>query len=188
MSMTVTKSTSELYQVRSGKGSLSWGDITLSLGNTSVSVTATSDYGTFDHRWTHCGGEPKQFLCGLDFQYTMKKLTNGGLYVADTEAYGNEIKERIIEARKDDCISKEDARTAWDEMLSIYEEYDGGDLFFHALYDHEFFTVIFGDYEALPSAEKYCNRAVDFWGDVWVPFIDSLKEELKNAPNSIKEK
>lgn len=178
--MTVTKAVAELYQVRSGQGSLAWGDITLKCGPESVSVTVTSDYGTFDHYWSHCGGEPKAFLTGLDFDYTMKKLSGGSLWVADTCAYENEIKDRIIECRKDDCISKEDARTAWDDMLAINEEFDGGDLFFHALYDHDMFTSIFGDYEAMPSATKYCGRCVIFYNDIWMPFIESLKKELSN--------
>jgi hypothetical protein len=42
MEMKVTKSQVELYRVRSGKGSLAWGNITLICGAESVSVMATS--------------------------------------------------------------------------------------------------------------------------------------------------
>tara|TARA_R110000850_G_scaffold58147_1_gene135457 strand:+ start:30 stop:587 length:558 start_codon:yes stop_codon:yes gene_type:complete len=178
MKMTVTKTVAELYQVRSDTGSLAWGDITLKCGSSSVSVTATSDYGTFDHYWSHCGGEPKAFLTSLDFDYTMKKLSGGKLWVADVDAYENEIKTRIIEYRKDDCISKEEARTAWGEMLAINEEFDGGDMFFNALYEHDLFCSIFGDCESMPSATKYSGRCVDFYNDIWTPFIETLKVEL----------
>jgi hypothetical protein len=184
MEMRVTKSQAELYRIRSGKGSLAWGDITLICGAQSVSVMATSDYGTFDYRWSHCGGEPKAFLCGLDFQYAMKKLTNGNLYVPDPDGYENEIKESIVDSRKNGGLTRVQARTAWDEMLSIHDEYNGGDLFFHALYDHELFERVFGDYEGMPSAEIADCRAVDFWGDVWMPFISSLREELAENVNA----
>ncbi|MBL4765070.1 MAG: hypothetical protein JKX67_07310 [Colwellia sp.] len=173
----VTKSQAELYQVRSGQGSLAWGDITLICGPHSVSVMARSDYGSFDHHWSHCGGEPKGFLCGLDFQYTMKKLTNGKLYVPYPEGYEKEIKESIIDSRKADGLTRDQARTAWDEMLSIHDEYNGGDLFFQALYEHEFFDKVFVDCEGMPSAKKPCGRAVDFYNDVWTPFIAELKKE-----------
>jgi hypothetical protein len=179
MEMKVTKSQAELYQVRSCKGNCAWGDITLICGAQSVSVMATSDYGTFDYSWSNCGGEPKEFLCGLDFQYTMKKLTNGKLYIPNPDGYRNEIKESIITARKDGHgISKEDARTAWDEMLAFLDEYRKGDLLFNALYNHEFFEPVFGDTEYLPSSAQVDHSAVDFWNDVWTPFINSLREEL----------
>lgn len=178
MEMTVSKSQAELYQVRSGEGSLAWGDITLICGTHSVSFVATSDYGTFDYRWTHCGGDPKKFLCKLDFQYAMKKLTGGKLYIPDPSKYGDEIKESIINSRKEEGLTKEQARTAWSEMLSILDEYSEGDLFFHALYDHELFDKVFGDYEYMPRATQPDHCAVDFWNEIWKPFINSLRKEL----------
>lgn len=182
MKMKVTKSQAELYQVRSGQGSLAWGNITLICGAESVSVMATSDYGTFDHHWSHCGGEPKSFLCGLDFQYTMKKLTGGKLYIPDPDGYKNEIKKSIIESRREGRgISREEARTAWDEMLAFLDEYREGELLFNALYHHEFFEAVFGDPEYLPNSEKPDHCAVDFWNDVWTPFINSLREELAES-------
>ncbi len=181
MEMKVTKSQAELYQVRSGKGSCAWGDITLICGDQSVSVMATSDYGSFDHYWSHCGGEPKDFLCGLDFQYTMKKLTNGKLYIPDPSGYRKEIKENIIEARKENYLTKEQAKTAWDEMLAIQDEYEKGDIFFKELYEHEFFEQVFGACEGLPSSTEPDHCAVDFWNDVWTPFIESLRKELAEA-------
>ena len=172
----VIKSQAELYQVRAG--GCTWGDIVLVCGKESVSVMATSDYGSFDYFWSHCGGEPKAFLCGLDFQYTMKKLTNGKLYVPDPDGYEVEIKENIIEARKDESLTKEQARTAWDDMLSHKEAYPEGDLFYQGLVEHNLFEQVFGDYENLPSSEVECCRAVDFWKDIWAPFIAELKEEI----------
>jgi hypothetical protein len=177
MSFTVTKSQAELYQVRSSKGSLAWGDITLICGKESVSFTATSDYGTFDYRWTHCGGEPKAFLCKLDFQYAMKKLTGGKLYIPNPNGYRKEIKEKIIEARKENYLTKEQAKTAWDEMLAIQDEYKKGEIFFNELYEHEFFEQVFGDCEGLPSSTEPDHCAVDFWNEIWTPFIQELKKE-----------
>lgn len=174
----VTKSQAELYQVRAG--GFTWGDITLICGKESVSVMATSDYGSFNHFWSHCGGEPKAFLCTLDFQYTMKKLTDGKLYVPDPDGYRNEIKENIIESRKEAVLTKDEAREAWDDMLSHQEEYPQGDLFYKGLYEHDLFKKVFGDCEGLPSATTECCRSVDFWKDIWTPFISELKQEIAN--------
>jgi len=179
MNVKVTKSQAEFYEVRSGKNSLAWGDIVIKCGKQSVSVMATSDYGTFDHYWSHCGGDPKEFLCGLDFQYAMKKLTNHELYIPNPAGYENEIKESIICSRKEDGLTKEQAKTAWVEMLEILEEYEEGDLLFHGLYDHVLFESVFGDYEGLPSSTIPDPRAVDFFNDIWNPFTVYLREEIK---------
>jgi hypothetical protein len=177
--MKVTKSMVELYRVRSTEGgSCSWGDITLTCGKESVNVMATSDYGTFDHYWSHCGCDPKEFLCDTDFQYTMKKLTGGKLYIPDPDGYGDEIKRDVIQSRKEDRLTKEQARTSWDEMLAIQDEHREGDLFYRELMDHEFFEEVFYDFEALPCAEKPDHCAVDFWDNVWLPFVAELKLEL----------
>jgi len=181
--MRVTKSQVELYEVRSGKGSLGWGNITLKCGDQSVEVVATSDYGTFDFYWSHCGGDPKEFLCKLDFQYAMKKLTSGDLYIPNPDGYENEIKERIIESRKEGRLTKEEAKTAWDEMLLILEEYCSGDLFYNALYNHQLFYKVFGDYDYLPSSTIPNPRAVDFFNEIWKPFTSYLREEKAGLIN-----
>ena len=175
--MRVTKSQAEFYEVRSGKGSLAWGNITLKCGEQSVEVVATSDYGTYSYFWSHCGGDPKEFLCTINFQYAMEKLTNHKLYIPNPDGYENEIKESIIESRKGGNLTKKQSRTAWDEMLSILEEFSAGDLLFFALYDHELFEHVFGDPEYLPSSTIPDPRAVDFFNDIWKPFIDCLREE-----------
>lgn len=184
---TVTKSTAELYQVRGSGGSEGWGDITIVCGKESVSFTATSDYGTFSHVCTHCGGNPKQFMCKLDFDYAMKKITIGDLYVPNTAEYPNEIKRSIMTSRRGDCgLTKEEARAAWDDMLIACDQYNGGDLLFNELYHHELFEKVFGDTEYLPSATEPSCYAVSFWNDVWCPFIEQLKAEmLGEADNAL---
>ncbi|MEB5557091.1 hypothetical protein GOP97_15090 [Vibrio cholerae] len=171
----VIKTQAELYQVRH-KTFGGWGDIFLICGQESVRVAINSDYGTFAHNWTHCGGDPKEFLTDIDFDYCMKKLTNYKHYVPAPEQYPIEVKQSIIESRREENLTKEEAREAWEDMLNT--EHSEGDLYFKELIDHPLFEKVFGATEYLPSAQKVDPCCQDFWDKVWFPFIGQLKEEL----------
>lgn len=174
----VIKSEAELYQVRQDTGgSCGWGDIVLVCGKESVRVMINSDYGAYSHIWTHCGGDPKEFLTELDFDYCMKKLTSYKHYIKAPEQYPTEVKLRIIEARREhEGLSREEARDAWNAMLKA--DYYAGDVYFKELIDHPLFEKVFGDYEYLPSATKIDPCCQDFWDKVWLPFVEQLKSEL----------
>lgn len=176
----VIKSEAELYQIRQN-GSSGWGDIVLVCGKESVRVMINSDFGSYSHIWTHCGGDPKEFLTEVDFDYCMKKLTDYNHYVPAPEEYPTEVKRRIIEARQDDNLTKAEAREAWEDMLNT--EYDEGDLYFKELIDHHLFEKVFYDYEYLPCAKKIAPRCQMFWDNVWLPFIEQLKTELTQYSN-----
>ncbi|EKO3663347.1 hypothetical protein M3929_002654 [Vibrio metschnikovii] len=171
----VIKTQAELYQVRHDS-CVGWGDIFLICGKESVRVAINSDYGTYSHNWTHCGGDPKEFLTGIDFDYCMKKLTGYKHYVPTPEQYPVEVKQCIIESRREDGLTKAEAREAWQDMLCT--EHREGDLYYKELVDHPLFEKVFGDYEYLPSATKVSPCCQDFWDKVWIPFIGQLKEEL----------
>lgn len=173
----VIKTQSELYQVRHDTCE-GWGDIFLICGKESVRVAINSDYGTYSHNWTHCGGDPKEFLTQMDFDYCMKNLTNYKHYIADPEQYPTEVKKCILESRQAERLTKDDAREAWEDMLCT--EHDEGDLYYKELVDHPLFNNVFGDYEYLPSAKKVDPCCQDLWDKVWVPFVGQLKEELAN--------
>ncbi|RAS62666.1 hypothetical protein DET48_11461 [Vibrio diazotrophicus] len=171
----VTKSQAELYQVRHETFE-GWGDIHLVCGEQSVSVVIHSDYGTFAKYWSHCGCNPKKFLVDLDFDYCMKNLTDYKHYIKAPEQYPTEVKGRIIEARRAENLTKEEAREAWCDMLQT--EFDEGDLYFKELIDHHLFNKVFGDYEYLPCAKKIDPCCQELWEMVWLPFVERLKSEL----------
>jgi len=175
---TVTKKQIELYQVRHN-GSECWGDIALNCGEKSVHVMIDSDFGSWSYYWSSCGMSPKEFLCKINFDYCMKKLTGSKHYINDPEQYPNEVRGRITQAQEAGWLTETEVKQALDEMLE--PEYSEGDLYFHYLYNHELFDKVFGDYECLPSAKKISPRCQDFWDHVWIPFIEQLKTELKIA-------
>jgi len=91
--------------------------------------TAQSDYGTFGYWWGSPGtarAKPADtklmvfvaFLLGIETNpdYFVIKLTNGRDSQFDAETTEKAVKERLIEARRDDSMSAEDAREEWDSV------------------------------------------------------------------------
>lgn len=184
--MTISKKQCDLYQIRNqrSKNDLEgWGDITVQWGEGSVHIIANSDYGNFSKFWCSTGSKPKEFLIGIDFDYCMKNLMDYKHMEDNPDGYDREVKIQICEGRRNypETLSKKDARQAWSEMLGIYDEYNSKDLYMMKLVDHDLFNKVFGDYEYLPSSKRYKFEAVDFWRNVWLPFIEILKTEVAAA-------
>lgn len=173
--MKISKRMVEVYSLRDG---FAWGHIALVINGESVDLLVNSDYGSYAHFWTHCGINPKKFLCQIDMHYAMNKLTNGKMMQPDHGKYASEIKERIIKARRENGISSEDARSAWDEMLGAAEEYGSGDILMNELVQSKYFEQVFGDYESLPNPKEVKPECLGFWKYIWTPFVDELKKEL----------
>lgn len=181
--MKVTKSTTELYQIRreNKDEDFAWGDVTLTCGAHSVQVMANSDFGSCAYYWCSTGPDPKRFLCSIDIDYAMNKLTSGGAYEPDPDAREIEIKRAIITARRDGRLCYTEAREAWDDMASAVNNLGAGETLLHFLYHHDHFEAVFGDFEGLPSAERMRPDCRGFWDHVWLPLVEYLKAELEAA-------
>jgi hypothetical protein len=173
--MQIIKKTAEVYELRNG---FEWGHIAIiQTGPESVDVVINSDYGSYAYFWTHCGKDPKKFLCKIDMHYAMNKFTNGKMYEPDPDKYSDQIKRTIINLRRDGDLNEQDARDAWDELLEIVEEYHKGDILFHKLVYSDWFEKVFKDYDGLPNAKRIKSEVSGFWEKIWIPFIDELKNE-----------
>jgi hypothetical protein len=173
----VTKSQVDIYRVPASHGE-GWGNITVDSGDQSVSILADTDYGVFSHYWPNCGMEPKSFLCGLSFRSAMDKLTGGKVKVPDPSKYAREIKLSVLSAYQNESLTKKKAKQALSDMLGYLDEYAQGEILFYHLYNHDDFEAVFGDFEGMPSSTMVSPSAQSFWDDVWLPFIQSLKEEI----------
>lgn len=176
---TVTKTNAEFYYIR-GNGFV-WGFIALAIiGKESCQVLCNSDYGHYAYGWTHCGMNPKKFLCRLDMQYAMNKLTNGKLYEPDVDEYENDIKNSIIESRRSGNLTETEARIAWNEMCLLVDEYGCSSILFNELYNHPLFSKVFGSFENMPNSERIRPECQGFWDKIWIPFIEQLRLEINN--------
>jgi len=180
--MNVTKTMTETYTLR-GKKCL-WAKINLDCGEKSVNVMISSDYGEFNYYWGATGLNPKKFLCDIDMHYAMKKLMGGTheMYEPDFEARKIRINEMIIEYRFDGSISKEEARNAWDKAKEIFEYcQNSNDKYYEKFYTSDEFKDIFYDCESIPECTKLKPKVTQVWNDLWKPFVEYLKTEVKEV-------
>ncbi|MDO9304597.1 MAG: hypothetical protein Q7T77_04670 [Sulfuricurvum sp.] len=176
----IKKTLTETYSLRGEK--CLWAKINLDCGEESVNVMISSDYGEFSHYWGFYGMNPKAFLTTTDMHYTMKKLMSGvdNMYEPDFDARLISFKKMIIEDRKEDRITKGQARSAWEKVLSIFEYcQNSNDVYYSECFNADELECILYDMDAIPECSKMKNSVIEFWEDIWIPFISFLKDELK---------
>lgn len=179
--MKIVKSTTETYSIKGDR--CLWAKINLDCVGETVNVMISSDYGEFNHYWGSCGCPPKKFLCDIDMHYGMGKLVGGTskLYEADFSKRIMSFKKVIIEARQLNDITRGQARTAWMEMLHIFDYcQNSNDIYLDRTYNSEVFNDIFFDFYSIPQDDKIKKSIVDFWEDIWIPFTQFLKDEELN--------
>lgn len=168
----------EHYSIRADHGD--WGEIALKFtGPESVVVMAASSFGSYGHYWSHCGEDPRKALARMDRSYAMEKLSGYDLYEPDTDKWSDEIRRRIIEARRADRLSQETARDCWEEMPAFVDELSDPTLILNALYEHPLFAQVFGDFEGMPSARRIKPAHSGFWNEIWLPFIEQMTGQYK---------
>jgi len=169
----------ETYKM-SGSSCL-WASINLELYEKAVNVMISSDYGNFSYFWGSTGKNPKKFLTKISKDYTMKKFLGENMYEIDLEACRKSIKEIIIEERKMLNISKDEAFEAWIELDNIMNNYSMNEnQYFTEITRTDIFDKIFYDWEAIPTHRKNKSIVDLFWNDLWIPFTEELKKELRH--------
>jgi hypothetical protein len=113
--------------------------------------------------------------------YGMGKFTGGNLKEPDPDKYEDEVKAKIIEARRDNELTAKEARDAWEGMLPMLQDYENVNYMFERLINHEHFEKVFGDYEGLPHAERVRPPCEMFWENIWKPFTEFLADETKES-------
>ncbi|MHB1418700.1 MAG: hypothetical protein ACYCX4_03810, partial [Bacillota bacterium] len=112
------------YYIPSEDGLEGWGIFLL---DSTGMFAAVTDYGNYAFRWAYHGEKDfRKFVIGLknDPGYLLGKvLPNGKVY--DGEETIKNIKETIIDVRRDGSWSKEQARKEWD-LLDSDLEYEYG--------------------------------------------------------------
>ena len=121
---TITKSNIELYKFRKENGD-EWADITIDENGTTGRISIASNWGSWQNYWDFCGRSFKEFLtklnCEYDCEYVANKFGVGRCF--DLEKTINFYKNNIIEARRIDRIDENKARTLFDSIKSIHDDY-----------------------------------------------------------------
>lgn len=179
------KSTVERYSIRAPH--CLWAEITVDekLGLLQIS----SDYGGYEYRWGSHGRESfKHFLVeiGRDKDYICKKLAGRDEYDRDTTE--DDLKARVLRARRENSCTKEEARAVW---RYVTEELDlsNPDTIWHTDVPFDWdndtpLRIVFGSdwqYNMNDSVRyRIPIQCQMFFEKIYQPvFVPWLKEELK---------
>jgi len=134
-----------------------------------------SDYGDYAYHWRDFGACFKHFLIGVNKSYLLRKIADSDHY--DGVATLERAKEVIIQLRKEDYVTRVEARRAW-KNLEEFENLKFEDSFKYWVEDegqhpmgefwHEF-ELPFRTYP--PMVKLFVDR-------VWPRFIKELQKEV----------
>lgn len=179
--MEITKKSVEVYQLRRFKDSSIWADIYIdeNKDGTGGALSIRSDYGDWSYYWGSCGETLKEFICRIDNGYLMGKLARRDEF--DYDRWKNDAQEKI----KYNLQEKNIDGKKCDELMQDLEDLDQeGFRSEEGLYvylretDNKLFSF-FGDIESFPRGNDYPIGLKMFIENIWMPFIQELKKELK---------
>ena len=199
--MPVTKTMRECYEIRDGKRGGEWAYITMHCWDNPApdgsarnmyycgQITIQSSFGTWGHTWTACGVPFKQFLIDVDFGYAFTKFMGTDLVRFDGEATMKQILTDIVERRRRDSLTKDEAREAWDmvqtesgRITESANDYGYAMMDIAAQLDRRHdMREYFSDPSGWPRCTRYDYQAQGFWRTLWPLFIDALKDETQPA-------
>jgi hypothetical protein len=146
-----------------------------------VNVSVISDYGSFGFCWSHIGGDWRDFLASLDFDYAMKKMMGLRLWTPlDVSEAADKARGLVVERRRHDGLTRADARQLFDAIESAR-----GDAFncqhFLAQWDSESNCLMSRHDLYDDKWEKYDPQAEGFWSEIWPHFTAAIIAERAEA-------
>lgn len=136
--------------------------------------TCLSDYGDYGHWWTHPGCEFRKFLCKVELDYLIGKLSKGKR-VRDDEETEKAIRRHICQVRRASYMTKEEAADEW-ALVGSTDFGDDGDI-------HHWFeeTAITDAHELIMYQAP--RQVVAFVNNIWPLFVQQLQAELERESN-----
>lgn len=184
---TVTAKTDNItcYRLRHLSG-LYWADIIIDDdGANSARICIASDFGDWQRHWSHFGKSFKEFLIKIDIYYAAGKFGANKHFMFEETMEG--YRKDILQARKDDYLTAEAARTIYTELedLEKNSSLDAKDFQYYMYYN-------------CPELMKYKNDAPDirtgispsfkmFWQNCWPVLVEEFRKELQ-ATSVLEEK
>ena len=98
----------------------------------------------------------------------------------DLETTVRMIKRRIIEKRRDNNISWGTAREFWDNIADVFSGTQDEYYIRSQMVELEGFDDIFGDSGCIPIQYKMKQIYINFWEELWVPFVAALEKSDEN--------
>lgn len=189
----------ETYRIRAGHADMEWATICI-LGWQAKGIDGQprecgeilihSSFGSWAFSWGHLGKPFKRFLVKAEREYVAGKFIGAKAYKFDGEKSVRELRQSLIERRRQGDLDKDEARVIWDWIEEREMELESSaDLFVERLYDlrsemREERSFGRGALRFLEEPyERTCTsldrQFAGFWRDIWPAFIGQLKTELE---------
>jgi hypothetical protein len=168
----IKKSSIEVYYIRPKGHHCGWADISIDEGEKSGRVSISSDYGNWAYYWGACGSGFKQFLIALDIHYAAGKFGSGSYF--DHEATMKKIRTDILNARREDFLTKDKAREMWDSLTDL-EDCNSKETFVTLCWYSPIMELYDTGPNIISTIEPGFRR---FWETTWKSFISELKNEI----------
>ena len=178
---TYSKGTVDKYDIQLNRGE--WAVFTID--NTSGLMQCHSSFGDWSYAWPHHGRESfKHFILEMerDWHYLLKKVSE---LVFDFDESIKYWKNHIIELRKDDSCTKEEARAAFDEIVSLDNNgpMDNGACAY-ILNDSTAISDADPDFwELLDGKRLFSQQDMTFAKTIWPMLCDIIRKELAGDDN-----
>jgi len=169
----ITKTQAELYKIRF-ENSFKWADITIDHNGNTGRISISSDYGNWANYWGAAGTSFKKFLIGLDMYYFAGKINASKWF--DSEKTCKNYKRLILEGRKREDFTKQEARDMYDEIKEL-EYCDNAPEFGHVMLQSSILHKLFDGSPDLSTDVDPQFRM--FWKEIWPFFVLHLKKEME---------
>lgn len=141
-----------------------------------------SSFGSWAHSWGHLGIAFDKWLQEAERDYCAVKFMGAKAYKFDGEKTVRELRRRLIDARRHDGLSREEARGIWDYVEDRQSELEAS--------EHDFVNVMTQAETELVATKRVqqfisepweftCtsldNQFAGFWRDLWPVFVEHLK-------------
>ena len=140
-----------------------------------------SSYGDWSYSWPNHGRETfKHFLIDLerDWEYLLNKVSDK---VFNLDKTIQEIIRDIIDSRKQDYISKDIARKAYDFIKSDDCQINSEDGFYMRMYENDYINAVYPDSLDIPIRKNWSIQNTIFAKTIWPMLSDILRKEIKEG-------
>ncbi|MBU9200192.1 hypothetical protein KTD31_02075 [Burkholderia multivorans] len=141
-------------------------------------ILVHSSFGSFCHAWTNCAIPFKAFLLNISFESFMVKSLGNAFEQFDGLASVENVKRAILESRREEGLSAEDARDKWDELALVGDAARSCEYAFHQVLDEICTEDTIGTTTEF-VARNPSHQAKGFWRELWPHFCEVLIAELQ---------
>lgn len=144
-------------------------------------IAINSSFGAWAYQWSACGMPFRAFLAQLDNGYLMDKLAGAGAYKFDGPASMRLAFGKVLKARRQHEIDRDEARELWDSLIDVQDDAMSGlSLFIHLLSGIEDKHGIL-DEPWYMARQKENPQVAGFLRELWPEFIAALRMEIPGA-------